>query len=134
MVLEPLIEVDDAPGEEVSDAEFVNRRRVQRSDWDSGGQALTYLELSEQWVLHAAYQPTKEITEQRALADFREFERSMPEKASEATAAHDRYGRARERVQQDVARAQAAKDAGVAPRKRPRTERNLCARSGAPGT
>ncbi len=54
MVLEPLIEVDDTQGEEVSDAEFVNRRRVLRSDWDSGGQALTYLELSEQWALHAA--------------------------------------------------------------------------------
>lgn len=129
MVLEPLIEVDDTPGEEVSDAEFVNRRRVLRSDWDSGGQALTYLELSEQWALHAAYQPTKESTEQQALADFREFERSTPEKAAEAAAAHDRYGHARERVQQDVARAQAAKEAGIAPRKRPRKERNLSVRT-----
>lgn len=132
MVLEPLLEVDEeaaSPGEMVSDAEFVNRRRVLRADWDSGGQALSYLEVAEQWALHAAYQPTKNISEQQALADFRDMQRLRPEKVAEAEAACARYGAAREQVQRDIARAQQSKDSGVAPRKRRNKDRHLTVRA-----
>ncbi|WP_308468515.1 hypothetical protein [Rathayibacter soli] len=132
MVLEPLIEVDEeaaSPGEAVSDAEFVNWRRVLRSDWNSGGQALSYLEVAEEWALHAAYQPTKDISEQQALADFRDMQRLRPENAAEADAACEHYGRAREQVQHDAVRAQQARESGVAPRKRRGKERNLTVRA-----
>lgn len=132
MVLEPLIDVEETaptPSGVVSDAEFVNRRRVLRSDWNSGGQPFTYLDMAEQWALHAAYQPTKNISEQQALADFRDMQRQRPEKADEAEAACERYGRAREQVQREAARAQEAKESGVAPHKRRGKERNLTVRA-----
>lgn len=131
-VLEPLLDVDEeavAPGEPLSDAEFINRRRVLRSDWDAGGQALSYLEMAEQWALHAAYQPTKDIAEQQALADFREMQRLKPEKAAEAEAACERYGLARQQVQRDIVRAQQARDSGVAPVRRRNKDRNLSIRA-----
>lgn len=133
MVLEPLIEVDESAtsddGAVVSDAEFVNRRRVLRSDWDAGGTALTYLDVAEQWALHAGYQPTKDISEQQALADFRDMQRERPEKAAEVEAACTRYGWAREQAQRDAERAQQARASGVAPRKRRSKDRHLTVRA-----
>jgi hypothetical protein len=132
MVLEPLIEHEETPStpaEALSDAELVNRRRVLRSDWNAGGEPFTHLDLAEQWALHAAYQPTKDVSEQQALADFREMQRLRPEQADEAEAACERYGRARQPVQRDAARAQEAKESGVAPRKRRGKERNLTVRT-----
>lgn len=132
MVLEPLIAVEETPampGIAVPDAEFVNRRRVLRSDWDGGGNALIYLEVAEQWALHAAYQPTKNISEQQALADFRDMQRNRTEKAAETEAAWERYRRARDQAQRDAVHAQQVRESGVAPRKHRKSERNLTVRA-----
>lgn len=56
-MLEPLIETDsdlDGPGDGLSDAEFINRRRVLKADWAGHGPALSRLRMADQWVLHGS--------------------------------------------------------------------------------
>ncbi|MFT4298101.1 MAG: hypothetical protein QM597_00450 [Aeromicrobium sp.] len=63
-VLEPLLDMVEPEsieaGDTLSDAEFVNRRRVLKSDWIAQGPAMSRLDLPGQWTLHAAFQPSNE--------------------------------------------------------------------------
>lgn len=133
-VLEPLIEQDtddtDAgpKGEKVSDAEFINRRRVLASDWSTGGRVLSCLELDDQWALHAAYQPSKDLSDTQALADYRGLVAEGHDRVAQAPEAWEACGSAHERVQQELARAQQQKEAGVVPRRRRQQDRNLSVR------
>lgn len=132
-VLEPLIEQDDdatagPKGEEVSDADFINRRRVLASDWSTGGRVLSCLELDDQWALHAAYQPSKDLSDAQALAGYRALVAEGHDRVAQAPEAWEAYGSAHERVQLELARAQQQKEAGVVPRRRRQQDRNLSVR------
>ncbi|MGK2875375.1 MAG: hypothetical protein ACSLEW_07000 [Nocardioides sp.] len=91
-ILEPLLDVAEpetkAAGDTLSDAEFVNRRRVLKSDWIARGPAMSRLDLPDQWALHAALQPSKDtLADADALNDYRNRAPRDPEQVSEAASA-----------------------------------------------
>lgn len=132
-VLGPPIEqdIDDTDaglqGEGISDADFINRRRMLAFDWSTGGRVLSCLELDDQWALHAAYQPSKDLSDAQALADYRGLVEGH-DRVAQAPEAWEAYEGAQERVQQELARAQQQKEAGVVPRRRRQQDRNLSVR------
>lgn len=133
VVLEPLLDVDEptseAAGGTLSDAEFVNRRRVLKSDWIAHGPAMSRLDLPDQRALHAVFQPSKEtLADADALDDYRNRARHNPQQASEAASAWERYRGAHERMLQHAALTATGQDANTTPRRK-RNDRPLSVRA-----
>ncbi|MGV1004229.1 MAG: hypothetical protein ACOYEV_05570 [Candidatus Nanopelagicales bacterium] len=127
-VLEPLLDVDElkseAAGGTLSDAEFVNRRRVLKSDWIAHGPVMSRLDLPDQWALDAAFQPGKAtLADADALNDYRNLTRHDPEGASEAASAWQRYQHVRELMPQQAALTTTGQDTNTTPPRRKRKDR-----------
>lgn len=133
-VLEPLLDADEPEGEAagrtLSDAEFVNRRRVLKSDWIARGRAMSELNLPDQWALHTALQPSTEtLADANALNDYRNLARHDPERVSEAALAWERYQHAHELMLQQAALTGPGQDTDAVPTRRKRKDRPLSVRA-----
>ncbi|WP_150462943.1 hypothetical protein [Nesterenkonia ebinurensis] len=132
-VLEPLIETEpeaDPADGGLSDGEFMNRRRVLKSDWAAHGFALSWLEVTDQWTLHAVYQPSRnELSDTEALDDYRTWEQEDPDKVAESALVWVRYEAAREHAQEVAAQEAARREPGIKPPHRKQKDRNLSARA-----
>lgn len=132
-VLEPLIETGPEPaeaGDSLSDAEFINRRRIMKADWSQHGFALIWLEPDEQRTLHYAFQPSKErLSDADALEDYRAMEETEPGRMAEAAEVWDRYERAFETARATAARQEAMREAGIKPPRKRQKDRELTIRA-----
>ncbi|MCA0323491.1 MAG: hypothetical protein LCH60_13190 [Actinobacteria bacterium] len=133
-ILEPLLDVDEfeskAAGGTLSDAEFVNRRRVLKSDWIAHGPAMSRLDLPDQWALHAALQPSKEtLADADALDDYRNLARHDSERVPEAASAWERYQHVDELMLQQTALTNPDQDTNTTPPRRKRKDRPLSVRA-----
>ncbi len=77
-ILEPLIETGPESAlatASLSDAEFINRRRIMKADWAQDGFALVWLDPNDQRALHYAFQPSKDqLLDADALEDYHAME------------------------------------------------------------
>jgi len=133
-ILEPLLDVDEpeseAAGGTLSDADFVNRRRVLKSDWIARGPVMSRLDLSDQWALHAAFQPSNEtLTDADALNDYRDRAPHDPEQVSEAASTWERYEHVHELMLQHAALTATGQDTKTTPPRRNRKDRSLSVRA-----
>lgn len=133
-ILEPLLDVNEpeskAAGGALADAEFVNQRRVLKSDWIAHGPAMSRLDLPDQWALHAAFQPSKEtLADADALNDYRNLARHDPERVAEAASAWERHQQVHELMRQHAAPTAPDQEIGTTPPRRKRENRPLSVRA-----
>ncbi len=132
-VLEPLIETGPEPAEvsdSLSDAEFINRRRIMKADWAQHGFALIWLELEDQRALHYAFQPSKEhLSDADALEDYRAMEEAEPGKVAEVAELWGVYERAFESAKAAAARREEMREAGIKPPHKKQKDRKYVVRA-----
>ncbi len=132
-VLEPLIETGPEPAEvndPLSDAEFINRRRIMKADWAQHGFALIWLEPEDQRALHYAFQPSKErLSDADALEDYRAMEEAEPGKVAEVAELWHLYEHAFERAKAAAAHREEMREAGIKPPRKRQKDRKYVVRA-----